>query len=277
MLKPESVDKLTNFFGIKSDEEIEPFINDYDKKFVPRDKAHEFDDVKTQATGERMKMITAKLRQVLEDVVPGVSFADLHNKRVEENLDFLKEKFTGIKTDLESKLKDGSDKRVNDLTKQMEDKDKTISAYKEANEKLSTEYDTFKTTKETDIKKYKIGHQLNEVKSRIAFRDDVTDIEREGFNSYLNNNFQFDLDEKDNLLVKDKEGKPILNKKAAGKISEPFDIMSEIAESNKLMKKNNAEQGAKKVIFTNEKSKTENLNDQLSETYKKRLQEFNHK
>jgi hypothetical protein len=99
--------------------------------------------------------------------------------------------------------------------------------------------------------------------------DNVSDIQRVGFESYLNSNFQLDLDEKDGLIIKDKEGKLIPNPNKAGSFLSPVEILDQIADKNGLKKKNNVDT-RKNVTFAERKPAVDDRKSRLSPTYLKR-------
>jgi hypothetical protein len=228
--------------GIENEEQFNEFKTSFEKKFIPAEIAHEYEDVKNKVFGERARQIISRLNNMGKAIgIDEVSNRKLAESKIEDIID----EFTTITStklnELSTKASEGNDKKVNDLMAQIADKDKTVNSYKEALEKVQSEYEGFKGSKEGEIKSYKIGHQLDQVRGQIQWVDNVSDIQRVGFESYLNSNFQLDLDEKDGLIIKDKEGKLIPNPNKAGSFLSPVEILDQIADKNGLKKKNNVD------------------------------------
>lgn len=267
-IKTEITDKLLSFFSLENDEQAEQFLNQFNEKFIEVDKAHTLQAVKDRAIGERMRQLTSGVLDVVKIFDPSVSFRSLEKESLEENLKLAKTKAEGYKSDLDVKLKDGSDKRVNDLMKEIEDKNKTIESYKSASETVSAEYEAFKNSSQEEIKNYKINHQIDNLKSKMTFRDDITDIERTGFQTFLNSNYNFSLNEQDEVIAKDKNGELIKNKNKAGTFLSPLEVFNLIAEENKLLKKNNADINKKNIFVP---KSDEGQKNKLPENYLKRV------
>ena len=58
----------------------------------------------------------------------------------------------------------------------------------------------------------------------------LTDIQRKGFESVLSE-YQFDLDEEENLIVKDKSGNFVPSKQKAGSFADALELMDMLAEA----------------------------------------------
>lgn len=269
-VKPEVVEKVFSFLGIENVEDAEKFQQEFNGKFVPLAEAHAYPDVAGRVLGRRMGEITSRLAEFGKTFGMDVTFDQLKEKKVEDVLtmytDTLKTKFT----ELQDASKSGTDKRINDLAKALEDKEKTYLQYKEQLEKLSGEYDAFKQESANNIKSFKINHQLEDLKGRIAWVDGINDVQRVGFDTLLKSNYVFDLDEAGKLLVKDKGGNLIPKKDKAGAFSEPADILDMLADMNGLKKKNNADNNKKSVTFV-AKPKEGEADKHVSSAYRKRL------
>lgn len=264
-------DEILNYLDATDVDSLDKFKEKFNSKFIPLNEAHKYPDVASKVIGKRMGEITSKLVDFGKTFGIEETFDSLKEKKVEEAIDYFKETLSGKMGELKEASKSGNDKKVNDLTKQLEDMQKSISSYKEANEKLRSEYDGFKSQSENNIRSYKINHQIENLKNKISWVDDLTDVQRVGYDAALKTNYHFDLDEKDNLVVKDKEGKLIQKKDKAGAFAEPFEILEQLAEANKLKKMNNATQKSSIFAINKPVPKGELDTKKVSSAYLKRI------
>lgn len=120
---------------------------------------------------------------------------------------------------------------------------------------------TFKQEKEDLITDYEgkiTTSNLNALKdteiSKIVYRDDMTPLEKQGFKVILNE-LNWSLDGKD-LKIKDKDGNTIMNESKTKELSNS-DIITNLAELNGVLKKNNVQPRTHEVKFEESKSKRE--------------------
>lgn len=209
------------------------------KKFISRDVAHEDTEVNKKAVGRRMGAVTTKISQLF-----GIPHSQLEGKDVETILSEIQTSHTKAVEELSKKATEGNDKKVTDLMRELEDKNKSLQAYETQNKELRDSLKLEKTESEKKIRTFLLNSKLTEAKSGISFVDDITEVQKTGFDALLNTKYRFDLDDKmEKLVVKDHEGNPIKSKANPGSFADPQEILSLEAEANKLLKKNNAGAG----------------------------------
>lgn len=262
-LKLEEAQELLSFIGI---EDAEKFKDEFNSKFFTKETAVANEDIARAITGKRMKTVESSFLELAKLVDPTVTKAKLGEKPIEENIAEFVPLFSGRFGELETRAKEGNDKRVNDLEKQLQDREKSLTAYKELADKTASEFEGYKAETANSIKSYKIKHQYEALKSQLPWVDDVTDVQRIGFDTFVQSNYQLDLDEKDNLIVKDKDGKPVQSKQKAA-MADPMEILDTILDANKLKKNNNVKQNNR--IFTQREEPKSGR--QLSKDYLSRL------
>lgn len=238
-LKPEEKDEILNFLGF---EDFDNFKEAFPSKFLTKEAALEDEDIVNKVTARRIGEISSKVLPVFKLVDPDISLNKLKEGRLEDHFKTLEEKARTTFEELKSKASAGNDKKLSDLEKQLEDKDKSILSYKELNERITGEFESYKNETGNSIKSYKINHQLEQAKSKLAWVDDMTDVQRTGYNALLGSKYQFDIDEKDNVVVVGKDGKRIQSKNKAD-FASLDEILALEADENKLIKKNNAKSG----------------------------------
>lgn len=256
----EELQKLLDYVGIEAETE-DDFKKSFDEKFMSKE-AHKTD------IGQRFTNIDSAFLETYKLIDPSISSRKMAAVRFEDNLTNFKEKLVSVLKEKDDAAKSGNDKKVNDLTKLLEDKEKSLSAYIEANENLKSEFESFKTDSESKFKNYKLSDRYNKVKSQIAFVDNADRFKMRGYEDTLKEEYLFDLDENDELIVKGKDGKPVANKSKAGHFLSPKEVMEMMAEEAELLKKNNAKSGV--VIPAKTERQEVNGTRQLSPEYLKK-------
>lgn len=265
-LKLEEAQELLSFLGI---EESENFKETFGQKFFTKETALASDEIKKAVTGKRMQEIESSLLKLGKIVDPELTRSKLSERQIEENIDELMGKFTDRFTQLESKASEGNDKRVNDLERMLQDKDKSLLSYKESWEKEAAERGKEKEEFQNGMKSYKINHQFEQYKNKLSWIDEPTDVQRIGFDTKIANSYKFDLDEKDNLIILTADGKPIPSKVKGGAMADPLEILDFELDQNKLKKNNNAKQN--NSIFVPPARQEQGSGKKLPAEYLKRI------
>jgi len=73
-------------------------------------------------------------------------------------------------------------------------------------EKLKNTAEGIKSNYEAQIKSLHTSYQMDKIKSGLKFKPDISVIESKGFESYLADNFNFELNESNELSIQDKSG-----------------------------------------------------------------------
>jgi len=268
--------KFLEFIGIdkiETEEDFNQFKETFNSTFVPRKTAHEDEEIRGKAVANRIGQLNSKLVDFGKSIGMDVSFEKLREKKLEDVLDEYKETVTGKFSTLESKVKEGADKKFNDLHAQFEEAQKSINSYKEANETLQSQLSEKENQFQNEIKSFKVGSMLKDIKGSIAWVDGMNDVQRAGFDTLLNSSYRFDL-EGDNLKVTDKDGNLIPNKDKAGTFLDAQSVIKGLADANGLLKKNNLKDTKKSNIFTSS-SKVEDKPSKVSSSYERRIAEIN--
>lgn len=269
-LKPEEKDDILNYLGF---EDFENFKDQFPQKFLTVDSAVTNETVIQKVTGKRLGEIAGKLHKVAKFLNPEISLDKFNEKKIEENIPEIEALLQTKFTELQEHAKSGNDKKLNDALTQLAEKDKSINSYKELAEKEAAERERVTNEFQTGMKSYKINHQFEQFKSKLAWIDDPTDVQRIGFDTKIGSSYKFDLDEKENLIVLDKEGKPIPSKVNGGKMADPLEILDAELEANKLKKLNNAN-NKNSGIFTTAKPELPSNGREFNPDYLKRVQQL---
>lgn len=269
-LKPEEKDEILNYLGF---EDFENFKDQFPQKFLTVDSAITNETVIQKVTGKRLGEIAGKLHKVAKFLNPEMSLDKFNEKKIEENIPEIENLLQTKFNELQESAKSGNDKKLNDALAQLAEKDKSISSYKELAEKEAAERERVTNEFQTGMKTYKINHQFEQYKSKLNWIDDPTDVQRIGFDTKIGSSYRFDLDEKENLIVLDKDGKPIPSKLHAGKMADAYEILDAELEANKLKKLNNADNKNNR-IFTSAKQEQTTNGREFNPDYLKRVQQL---
>ena len=276
-LNEEIVGKVLTFLNVESienEEDFDKFKESFNSRFVSRETAHVDESIKSKVVGKRMGEINSKLVEFGKALGEDVSFEKLREKKVEEVLSDYATLVTTKLEDLKGKAKEGNDKKLNDLSKELEEKQKSLISYKEALEQTQSALQEKESQFQNELKSFKVQTKLKDLKAGISWVDGITDVQRTGFDALINSNYKFDIDEKDNPIVTDKDGNLIPLKDKAGVFADPVTIFTQVAEANGLLKKNNLD-GNKKTINFTRSEQTPDKPKKVSSAYEQRLKELN--
>ena len=268
-LKPEEKDEILSYLGF---EDFENFKDQFPQKFLTVDSAVTNETVIQKVTGKRLGEIAGKLHKVAKFLNPEISLDKFNEKRIEDNIPEIETLLQTKFNELQESAKSGNDKKLNDALKQLEEKDKSLLSYKELAENNAKKLEENTTNFQANIKKFKVDTQFEQYKSKLNWIDEPTDVQRIGFDTKIGSSYRFDLDEKENLIVLDKEGKPIPSKSHAGKMADPLEILDAELEANKLKKLNNANNKNSSIFTTQTQQQTSNGRE-FNSDYLKRVQQ----
>jgi hypothetical protein len=221
--KPEDPEKVTR-------QDVVDFLNE---NFVKRTEARNDPDliksIKGSAAAELFKELKGKV---------GEDFVDFKDLNIKDALGAVVEKYNASLEDVRKSSKEGQSKQVLDLQAKLEDLTRSLGDFKGANEELKNKNSELEKGFEAKIREFKISSKRKDIETGIPWSDSLTDVQRAGLKSVLNENYVFDL-EGDDFVVKSKDGHKIKNEKKAGEFYTPAEVYEQVAEANGLLKKNN--------------------------------------
>ena len=233
-------EKVFKYLGIELNEEAteETFKETFDKTFVRRDRAIEDESITAAITGKNTQYFAKELKRAAKE--SGIELSEEETKLPVADLARLltakkDEAYTGKIAELEKKagkpseaLKEWEDK-YNQLNNKFADVDKMRVELAEKYAAKEAEFTQFTQgfKKEQTVKE--IWSKANEFLS-----DTATPLERKGFISYVNENYNIDLDGDNPVILKDGHRIPDPNK--AGEFLDPLPVIRMEAEKNKILK-----------------------------------------
>lgn len=239
---PIEIKEIFDYLGVKPEDikTIDDFKTTFDKEFLRPSAISE--------DSEPVKKIVGKLFGTLENEIKKVAKAheldvdfdadELKGKKVTEKLKFVfskyDEKNNTVIEDLKTKASLGNDDKIKDWeTKygKLENKFKDVDNLLK---KTSTDFDIYKVEADTKIKSVKLDVHKKDALSKIKFKPDISEFEKKGYLSTIAEKYDFDFDENENFVIKDKKGSFIQSGKTTGTFKNPLEVLEEEAVAGKL-------------------------------------------
>lgn len=204
---------------------VEKFKDKFHTSFVSRKLADTDDEIVTKIVGKRMGSIETAVKREL-----GLEGEEAKGKKVEELITIGASK-------LKSQLEEAKKAAPTDV-KEWENKLNTIAQERDQFKQLvkakEEEFEGFKNEALTKEKNLKLNFNLNAIKGKIKWSENVSDIVKKGFDAHINENYIFDFEDGDKLVVKGKDGNPVPNEKKTGFLT-PEELFTLEAAKNNLI------------------------------------------
>lgn len=201
------VKEVLEFIGIEG-KDLSEIKTNFNAKYVPAETHKttlgEVNGKVTHAIKKNFKEIGVELSS---DELKDINTTDLpalYASKVKARFDELEGQSKLTKEQMETKLNDDLGKYKQQVT-DWETKFNT----------LKTEHDTFKTETETANKNREVNTRLSAAKSSLKFSDKVSELERKGFNTSINEKYKFEVTDGKEAVRNDK-GELIMSKINAG-------------------------------------------------------------
>lgn len=230
---------ITSYLGIEAEN-----IDDFKTKFS------EVYDKKGAADKDAVAQEVGRIRGALDVAIKrmakehGIEFEpdELKDKKTEDIVGLSFKKLLS-NTDLAiQKIKDESRKskpaeiqeweskvaKLNDKNGQLESTNNLLK------DEMSKKEQEFLST----IKKTKLGLQEQSLWAGLKFRHDLDELTKKGFISHIKDNYRLDLDDKDSLIITDKDGKFIPDTSKHGAFKSAQQVIMEEGLSKNIFEKN---------------------------------------
>jgi len=171
----------------------------------------------------------------------GFTEKDITGKTPEEIAELGHQKLASELEATRGKLKEGSDKKVNDLLKQTEDYQKSINDYKSLSDNLTKEIDELKSSFSQRERNMKVSILKDQVLNSLQWSDSVDQFKKKGIVDTINEQYILDLDDQEGLIPKDRQGNRIKNEKGTGFLGYK-ELLEDFAAKSNSLKKNDVQQ-----------------------------------
>lgn len=222
--------------GYSGELDLNEFNQYVDGTFLKKSEIHKDSDLVRSIVGKRVGDINTQIAKLFD-----YKHADLREKSVEDTLQEIKERYESSYNELKQTSKQGKDKQLIDLQTSIEEKDKSIQDYKAANDELKGALEKLNDDMVSFKKNTTVSSLFNEVRRSIPLKENITEVERVGFEKMFNDKYLLDLDGED-LVIKDKSGNHIKGSKP-GEFASVKEVYETELTENKLAKVNNIGKG----------------------------------
>lgn len=197
--------------------------------WVAKAMAHKDKDIRSKVAGEVLGSAETQVKRLF-----ALQGEDLKGKKVEDLIQIAADnaqkqleeaKAKGGKTD------DEKDKALAEAVKRHKEEEALRMSLAKQLEDKDAEF-------ATKLKQSELTKKLTEIKSQVPFAKDLPSVSKLGFETMLSQKYNFDLDEKGEVLVTDKEGNQIQNAAKTAYMKADELIKSEAAKENLIAKSN---------------------------------------
>lgn len=219
---------------IKGDKKIEDFNTHFQDTFIAKKLATSDKNIRSTIGGEITGSITTAANRAF-----GFTKGETEGLKVEEIVAKGVESFNTKIKELEESKENTNDEQVEKLTK---DFDKLKEKFNTSESALLDSNKTIESNKlnyEKEIKGNQVSLLLNTEKAKLAYIDDITPLQKAGFESILSSKYKFDLED-DKFGVTDLDGNKIQNENKTEFLN-PLEVLKLEATENKLLKMNNTD------------------------------------
>lgn len=254
---------ILEYLGVGEVENLDQFKEKFDPEFIRKKNALDNEDIKKTVTGRYFGSQTTNLKKIARENGIELSGEEIEGLQVED--------IAGL---MLSKVKESSNARINELKESItepnealnslqEKYDKLVNSnkeYKAANKELLNKVEEIQKAKDSEIKNYKLNTFKTSQLGKIKFKQNMSDIEKTGFNTLLDSKYVLDFDEEGKEIITDKEGKRIENPKVTGTFLTPYEVYEKEAIDGGLIAQNPhaSNQPAQQVTKTTEPASTNN-------------------
>ena len=233
---------ITEALGYKADQfkTVEEFKSEFEKSFIRTSLISEDNEFVKPIIGKIFGTIENDLKVIAkkQDLEIDFNDADFKDKKFKHKVDFfatkLNEKNKSIIDDLTVKAGQGNDEKVKEYEVKLTKAQQKAKDFEALLSATTNEYNQFKEKATSDIKGVKLNILTKDAFSKLKLKPEITEIEKRGFNSYIAESYNFDVDENESLIVTDKKGNKIPSTKVVGTFKSIDEILEEEAVKNKV-------------------------------------------
>lgn len=220
-------------------EKFKQVFNDEEKGFLP------VKDYKSKL-GKSFGEFETKIRSAAKTYIPNFDPKVFEGKQLDEKLQFVFEAQAqsnqSMVSDLTSKVNEleGSvNKKKDEIVKEWESKYSQLEKKLKDTEKLHadtiSEYTGFKSQAEQMVKGVKLDVRKKEAFANLKLKQNISDLEKAGFNTIIESKYKFELDEQDQLYPVDaKTGERLKSSKQIGAFKSVDEVLMEEAIAQKV-------------------------------------------
>lgn len=248
---------LLKTLDLEDAKDIESFKEKFRSKFISRNEAINDDEVKSHLTGK----ITGALKTLAKRTF-GLTNQEIDGKQWEDIIELGAAKKEATIEELKKQSSQTSEETLKELQSKLEKANKANIELKENNDLLTTTYNNDKSGWEGKFKEFKIKNHLETAKSKLSNKmlSELSQVQRLGFDASLKDNLIIDMDDKEEIVVKNREGKRIPNPAKVGTYLNLEEALELEADKLGLIKKNNGN-NTNQQLFQSQSTNNNNNNN----------------
>jgi hypothetical protein len=237
------INDLLTYLDIKA-ETADEFKKKFDEKYVRKDAAIDYEKLNAEI-GKVKGSIETALKQKAKAFGVDFSSDEVKDKKIEELMELVFKKITenadlAIKT-AKDEAKKARPQEIQELLDKLSKLNDKVRQYEEINAALKKDMELKEQEFSGKIKDIKRNLQVESLWNAIKFRSDIDQLQIKGFKAEVMENYRFDLNEKDELVITDKDGKYIPSMSKHGAIKSPHEVITELAMKHKILSTNKDE------------------------------------
>lgn len=252
-LTPLEASNINEFLGMDGVEDLDSFKEKFNSTYIRRENVKSDDKLAAEVTGKRLGLLEQDVRKAFKETGFALDNLDTSGKKVEEliqiGLNHIKDTTSSKISELEEQGFKNNDEQFKELENKFEKLNKKYIEEKELREQSAAENIRIKDEFATKLKSNTISTLREQSFAKATFKQGMTELERDGFNARINNNYKLDLDDNGGLVVTDTEGARIANPNVSGTFMTFDDVLRQEAIKNNLYPLNEKD-GGKQITAT---------------------------
>lgn len=238
----------------KGEKTADDFKTFFQSNFVNKAMAVEDEEIRSKVTGRVLGGIATFMKSE-----GGFQKADIKDKTPEDIFKMYKANKEAEIAELKAASGQNSDEAIKTWETKYKKIEQEANDYKAMSETNFKGWEEEKASAAQKIKSFKLNNTLSSVKSKIPWKDGISEIEKAGFEFYINNNYKIDLSDNDEPEVYNTKGERVKTE-TGNKFVGLDDLYLLEAKKNNLLKLNNTQGGQPATVqsfqqsFTSEKN-----------------------
>lgn len=239
--------KALEYLGFNPEEfkTEEEFKTKFDSVFIKQSNINEDLEPVKRLLGKTFGTLENEIKKVAKGFDLDIDFdsEDLKGKKVTDKLKFTFEKYNEKNSDkikdLEAKAALGNDDKVKEWENKYTKAAQKAKDFESLLNSTKSEFEQSQQKWQSQIKDTKLNVLTKDAFSKVKLKSDISEFEKKGYFSTIKEKYQFDIDEQENLIVKNSKGERIPSAKTTGTFKTIDEILEEEAVAGNLYKLNN--------------------------------------
>jgi hypothetical protein len=236
--------EVFEYLGIKAEDikDLDTFKATFEKDFIKQSNINEDSEPVKKLLGKTFGTLENEIKKISKSFDLDIDFEEVKDKKVTEKLKYAFEKYNDKKSeyikDLETKAGQGNDEKIKELEKKYEKALQKSKDFESLLTNTKSEYENAQNKWTSEIKNVKLNVLTKDAFGKVKLKSDISEFEKKGYYSTISEKYNFDLDETENIIVKNSKGERIPSSKTTGTFKTIDEILEEEAIAGNLFKVN---------------------------------------